>query len=133
MNALYTLGRQAFLDGDIDYSADTIKVALVNDSYTPNLATDQFYSTISSAVVGTPQTLASKTSTGGVADAADVSFSSVTAGNTITYLAIYKDTGNPATSPLIALIDTATGLPFETNGGNANVTWDNGANKIFKL
>ena len=29
-NTLYDLGRQAFLDGDIDWSADTIKAALVD-------------------------------------------------------------------------------------------------------
>ena len=48
-------------------------------------------------------------------------------------LLIYKDTGTEATSPLIAYIDTATGLPVTPNGGNITVTWDNGTNKIFKL
>ena len=46
---------------------------------------------------------------------------------------IYKDTGDNATSPLIALIDSATGLPITPNGGDIIVVWDNGANKIFKL
>jgi hypothetical protein len=46
---------------------------------------------------------------------------------------IWKDTGNPATSPLIALIDTATGIPVATTGGDITVYFDNGANKIFKL
>jgi hypothetical protein len=46
---------------------------------------------------------------------------------------IYKDTGTAATSPLIAYIDTATGLPVTPNGGDITVTWDNGSNKIFKL
>ena len=31
---------------------------------------------------------------------------------------IYKDTGSEATSPLIAYIDTATGLPITPNGGD---------------
>lgn len=36
-------------------------------------------------------------------------------------------------SPLIAFIDTATGLPVTPNGGDITVAWDSGANKIFKL
>ena len=46
---------------------------------------------------------------------------------------IYVDTGTEATSPLIAYIDTATGLPITPNGGDIIVTWDNGTNKIFKV
>jgi hypothetical protein len=134
-NALYDKGRQAFLEGSIAYLTDTIKVALVTNGYTPNLSTHQFYSDLTpgSNVVGTPQTLGSKTSTNGVANAANVTYTAVTAGSTVTYLAIYKDTGSNSTSPLIALIDTATGLPVSTNGGDITVSWDTGANKILKL
>ena len=42
-------------------------------------------------------------------------------------------TGTEATKDLIAFIDTATGLPCTPNGGNINVVWDSGANRIFKL
>ncbi len=134
-NALYDKGRQAFLEGGIAYLTDTIKVALVKDSYSPNIATHQFYSDLTpgSNVAGTPQTFASKTSTSGVANAAGVTFTAVTTGSTINYLAIYKDTGVAGTSPLIALIDTATGLPASTNGGDISVAWDSGSNKIWKL
>jgi len=48
-------------------------------------------------------------------------------------LDIYQHTGVDATSRLIANIDSATGLPFTPNGGDATITWDSGANKIFKL
>lgn len=44
---------------------------------------------------------------------------------------IYRDTGDPATSDLIAYIDAATGLPFTPDGGNQNVTWPAGG--IFAL
>ena len=37
------------------------------------------------------------------------------------------------TSPLIANIDVATGLPITPSGGDIIVQWDTGANKIFKL
>lgn len=131
-NTLYDLGRQAFLDGDIDWSADTIKAALVDTGTYTFSQSHQYYSSVSSAVVGTPATLASKTSTSGVADAADVTYSAVS-GSTVEALVLYKDTGNAATSPLIAYIDTATGLPVTPNGGDISIAWDSGANKIFKL
>lgn len=132
-NALYNKGREAFMSGSINMSSDTIKVALVDSAdYTVNLATHQFFSSVSGAGVVATATLASKTVTDGIFDAADVTFTSVT-GDPSEALVIYKDTGSNATSPLIAYIDTATGLPVTPNGGNITVTWDNGTNKIFKL
>lgn len=131
-NALYDKGREKFLTGAINASADTLKCALIKDTYAPTLGSDEFFSTPSSHVVGTPQTLTSKTVTGGVLDAADVTFSAVPTA-AVKYCAIYKDTGSAATSPLIALFDTAAGLPVSTNGGDIIIAWDNGANKIFKL
>ena len=94
-------------------------------------ASHEFYSSVSSAVVGTPQTLGSKTTTDGVFDAADVTFSSVT-GNSVEAFVIYKDTGTASTSPLIAFIDTvASGLPVTPNGGNITITFN--ASGIFAL
>ncbi|MCJ7976454.1 MULTISPECIES: hypothetical protein [Aeromonas] len=131
-NALYDKGREKFLTGAINASADTLKCALLKSTYSPTLASDEFYSGISAHVVGTPQTLTSKTVAAGVLDAADVTFTAVPTAN-VNYCAIYKDTGTAATSPLIALFDTAAGLPVSTNGGDIIIAWDNGPNKIFKL
>ncbi|WP_429169009.1 hypothetical protein [Aeromonas rivipollensis] len=131
-NALYDKGREKFLTGAINASADILKCALIKDTYAPTLGSDEFFSTLSSHLVGTPQTLTSKTVTGGVLDAADVTFSAVPTA-AVKYCAIYKDTGSAATSPLIALFDTAAGLPVSTNGGDIIIAWDSGANKIFKL
>lgn len=131
-NSLYDLGRESFLKGEISWSGDNIKACLVDSaSYTPNTATDQFLSDLS-GVVATSGNLASKTTTDGVADAADVTFSSVT-GNQSEYIVVYQDTGVSTTSRLIALVDTATGLPVTPNGGDIVVQWDSAANKIFKL
>jgi len=135
-NALFDAGREAFLNADIDWTADNIKVALVDSAdYTVSLSTHDFFSDVNAvgaAIVATSGNLASKTSTAGVADAADVTFTAVT-GDVSEYLIIYKDTGTPATSNLIAYIDTATGLPVTPNGGDISVIWDSGASKIFKL
>ena len=132
-NALYGKGKEKLLTAAINISSDTIKVALLTSAYSPNLRTDEFHSTISAYIVGTPQTLASKTITLGVVDAADITYAAVTAGSTVSRLAIYKDTGLSASSPLLALIDTITGFPLATNGGDIQVVWDSGANKIFSL
>jgi hypothetical protein len=112
-------------------SAGTVKVALVDTGvYTYNAA-DQFYTSVSSAVVGTPQTIGSKTFTNGVFDGADATFTAVT-GASIEALVLYVDTGTAATSPLVAYIDTSvTGLPVTPNGGDISITWN--ASGIFAL
>lgn len=133
-NTLYDSARQGFLEAQVNWLTDTMKVLLVDSgAYTPNVSTHQFLADIpiSSRIAG-PVTLTSKTTTGGAADAADVTFTSVS-GASIEMIVIYKDTGTEATSPLIAMIDTATGLPITPNGGDIIVTWDNGVNKIFKV
>lgn len=130
-NALYDHGRDAFLNAGINWTSDTIKVALVDTgAYTVNLSTHQYLSSLTG--VTATATLASKTSSAGIADAADVAFTAVS-GVQSEALVIYKDTGTAGTSPLIAYIDTATGLPVTPNGGDIDITWDNGTNKIFKL
>lgn len=134
-NALYDLARQSFLSGSpaIDWDTDNIKVSLVRSSaYTPNLATDQFLSSVPTRVADSAD-LSGKSVTSGVADASDVTFTAVAAGLAVQYVLIWKDTGVAGTSPLIALIDTGTGLPITPNGGDIVVSWDAGANKIFKL
>lgn len=134
-NALYAKFKESLLSQNpsVDLDTDTIKVALVSSTYTPNTASNQYYSSVS-GVIGTPATLSGKSVTDGVFDASDVTFTSVTSTATVTQLVLYKDTGTASNSPLIALIDSATsGLPVTPNGGDITVSWDNGANKIFKL
>jgi hypothetical protein len=136
MSALYDLARQSFLSQSpsIDWDTDNIKVSLVRSSdYTPNLATDQFLGVSVPTRVADSGNLAGKSVTAGVADASDITFTAVGAGAAIQYLVIWKDTGVANTSPLIALIDTGTGLPVTPNGGDITVQWDGGADKIFKL
>lgn len=132
-NAFYAKGAEKILSGLIDFTTDTIKVALLKNTYPQNLAADEFYDDLSAYVVGTPQALGSKSVTGGAFDAADPTFVAVAAGDTIEALVIYKDTGSTATSPLLMYIDTVTGFPLATNGGDITPQWDNGAYKIVSL
>lgn len=133
-NALYDLGREGFLAGDIDWDANTIKIMLIDEADdTIDLATDDnLDDRASGARVATSSALGSKTTTAGVADAADVTFSAVT-GDVSESIDGFKDTGTESTSRLIFNIDTATGLPVTPNGGDITVTWSNGSDKIFKL
>jgi hypothetical protein len=131
---LYDKGREGFLAGDIDWDANVIKIVLIDlADYTPDYAVHQFLSSVPVAArVGTPQTLTSKTTTAGVADAADPTFPAVT-GDQSEAILIYQDTGTEATSRLIGMITAGTNLPVTPNGGDIVVQFDNGANRIFKL
>lgn len=133
-NALYNKAKESFLSQNpsIDLDTDTIKVSLIDTAAYTFSAAHDFWDDAVAGVIGTPQTLGTKTVTDGAFGAANSTFTAVS-GATVEALIIYKDTGVAGTSPLIAYIDTATGLPVTPNGGNITVTWDTGANKIFKL
>jgi hypothetical protein len=136
-NLFYTSFKANLLDssasGAISFPSNTIKVILIDEGTYTRSAAHQFLSDVAGgARVGTAQTLASKTTTAGVFDAADVTFTSVT-GASVESILIYKDTGVEGTSPLIALVDTvSSGLPVTPNGGNITIVWDN-TNGILKI
>ena len=132
-NALYETGINAFLRGDLSWNSHTFKVVLVSSSYTVNLTSYQYLSSIpSGARVATSSALTTSLPGAGVADASDITFSSVT-GSQVTQFVIYRDTGTEATSQLVAYFDTATNLPITPNGGDISITWSNDTNRIFKL
>lgn len=129
-DAIYPKYKQALLDGDtnIDINDGTVKVALSTAAY--NSAHD-FYDDVSASTVGTPQTIANTTVTNGLFDGDNVTYTAVAGGSTVTALIIYIDTGTPGTSRLVAFIDTVTGFPLSTNGGDVTVAWN--ASGIFQL
>ncbi len=139
-NSLYDKGRQRFLEAQLNWITDDIKVVMVDTALYTFAASHEFLSSIAAeSRVTAPTTLTSKTSTNGAADAQDVTFAAVN-GPSIEALVLYKQvlaldgvTPDDAASILIAYIDTATGLPITPNGGDIIVTWDNGINKIFRL
>lgn len=140
-NALFDPGREGIADDTISLSVGVIKAALLR-GYTFSAA-HKFVSDVTGAggtIVGTPQTLGSKTYTSGVVDAADVTYTAVASGAAIGALLIYQASAVTGGSDVaataqrvIAYIDTATGLPVTPNGGDISVQWDNGANRVFKL
>ncbi len=131
-SALYDPGREGFLDGSIDWDTNDMRVMLVLSTYTFSAA-HKFLSDLGAVDNGRSAALTSKTVASGVADAADSSLVA-TAASASKALVVFQHTGADATARVIAYIDTATGLPFTPAAGQTvNLTFDNGANKIFKL
>lgn len=133
-NAIYPKAKEQMLQGGINLSSSTVKAVLIDTADESYNSADEFLSDVTGAgIVGTAQTLGTKTFTNGVFDAADVTFTAVT-GDQAEAILIYIDTGNSATSRLIAFLDTGyTNLPVTPNGGDITIQWDSGSNKIFAL
>lgn len=140
-NAIFLPGREGFLRGEISWNIATIKVSLVR-AYTFNSA-HKFVSDVTGAggiLHVTSSALAGKTTTNGIADATDFSYTAVTTNASNHYLLVYQSsavTGGAdvaATAQrLICWLDTGTNLPVVPNGGDVNIVFDNGSNKIFVL
>lgn len=132
-NTLYDPGRNAFLNGDIDYTNDTIVVYLIDIADYTFSPAHQYLSSVATAGRIASATLTGKSTSGGVADANDTVLANVT-GDVAEALILVKSTGNEATSSLIGYIDSvASGFPLTPNGGDVTITWDSGVNRIFKL
>lgn len=131
-SALYNPGREGFLDGSIDWDTGDIRAMLVLSTYT-FVASHKFLSDLGAVDNGRSAALGTKTVTDGVADAADTSLVA-TAAAASKAIVIFQHTGSDATARVIVYIDTATGLPFTPAASQTvNITWDAGANRIFKL
>jgi len=133
-DAIYGISRKAFLDKDLDLLVDDIRVILIDlADYTLSIDTHDFLDDVPGAArVAVSSAMTTKTTTLGVFDADNITFSSVS-GDVSEALIIYRHTGTDATSQLIAYIDGATGLPVTPNGGDITITWDSGSDKIFKI
>jgi hypothetical protein len=126
-NIVYPAYRHAAYTGasNVSLTGGTLKCVFVDAAdYTYSSAHDFYNDVAAGARVGTPQTIGSVTlsATTAILDGADVTFTAVS-GDPCEYLLLYLDTGNEATSRLVALIDTATGLTLTPNGGNVGVTF----------
>jgi len=120
------------LNKEVDFDTDTIKVALLTSSYTPDQDAHDYYNDVSTyEVSGTGytaggNTLGSKTATYDsatnviVLDAADTTWSSSTI--TARYAVVYDSTGTASTSTLIGYVDF--GSDQSSTNGNFTITWD---------
>lgn len=129
-NVLYNSFKKDILSGAIDLTSDTIKVALVTSSYTPDQDGDADFSDVSDEITGTGYTAGGATLTSlsvtqdntndrGVFDADDVTWSTSTI--TARGAVVYKSTGTSATSNLICYIDFSTDQV--SSAGDFKITW----------
>ena len=134
MSGYFLKGVASLLIAEIDLIGDNLKIVGIDTGVdTPVTATDEFLADIAiGARVVTSANLGSKILTTGSGyvqlEAAGQTILGVT-GASFEMCALYKDTGNVATSPLIYLWTTATGspgLPLTPNGGNVDVSFPSG-------
>lgn len=135
-NRLYRKYLHALATGTaVNLSTATLKFVLVDSAtYTPDttITGHEFLSDIvSGARLATTAALSSVTVTDAGLDAADPAIPDAGGGATAEYAVLYVDTGAAATSRLLALFDTATGLPLTLDG--TNDTLQINASGIFKL
>lgn len=134
---VYNTFKELLMEGSLDLLTDTIKVALVT-GYTPDVDLHLNWDDVSaSEESGTGytaggETLANKTVTQddtddeGVFDADDVTWTGLDVG-TPSHAIIYKDTGTPSTSTLIAYVE----LGVASTGQDYTIQW--GAEGIVNL
>lgn len=125
---------------DIEWTTDTIKVALVTSTYTPNQDTDNYANLAGftgnelSGGGYARQTLGTKTLTYDATSntvrfkAADPSWTSFT--GIFRYAVIFKDTGSAATSPLIGYIDFGSDQSITSGTFTINFDTTDGALRI---
>lgn len=139
-DAVFDKAREGFANGDIDWTAATIKAALIR-GYTLSQS-HEFVSDVTGAggTLVASQTLTGKTATGGLCDAADPTFPAVAAGAPITAILIYQASAvaggadvAASAQRVIARLDGYANLPVTPNGGDIAIAFDDGANRIFKL
>ena len=130
-DVVYNSFKRDIMNGSIDLDTDTIKVALVTSSYTPDQDAHDNFDDVTNEVSGTGYTaggatLASvtvsvdNTDNEGVFDAADVTWSTSTI--TARGAVIYKSTGTASTSKLIGYIDF--GSDKSSSAGNFTIQWN---------
>jgi hypothetical protein len=117
------------MSGGIDLDTDTLKIALVTSSYTPDQDAHDNFDDVTNEVTGTgytsggatltPSVSVDNTDNEGVFDAADVSWttSTITARGAV----IYKSTGTASTSKLICYLDF--GSDKSTSNGTFAITF----------
>lgn len=117
-----------FFDKGVAWASDTIKVALLDATYSPSLGDEWFSEVSAKEVSGTGYSSGGSTLTGKTAtrdedagkitfSASFMTFSTVTLSN-VGYAVVYKSTGTASTSPLIKVVDLRSG------GAGRNVTSD---------
>lgn len=127
---IYNAGKLTLLKGQVQPLADTLRAALVTGDYVADKDAHTFFADVSHEVSGTGYTAGGAALTG-------ISLSQDNANDRAALLAdnvvwpvsaftahaavLYKDTGNPATSPLLAYLNF--GGDHTVSGEDFNLEW----------
>lgn len=130
-SVVYNSFKRDIMNGGINLASDTIHVALVTSTYSPNIDTHDNFDDITNEVSGTGYTAGGgeldnkavtvdTTDDEGVWDADDETWanSTITARGAV----IYKNTGTGSTSKLICYIDF--GADKISSAGNFTIAWN---------
>lgn len=130
-SVIYNSAKRDLINGTIDLDSNTIKVALVTSSYSPDIDAHDNYDDLTNEVangngyttggetLANASVTADNTNDRAVFDAEDVTWSTATI--TARGAVIYKDTGTPSTSRLIAYIDF--GSDKTSTAGDFTIAW----------
>jgi hypothetical protein len=134
-NFVYKKAKQAILNGQFNFSADSFRVSFIKSSYIPNENSHEFLSDIPSiSIAYTTANLTGITNILGTIDAGDFGFT-IPANTAFNAIVFYKVGSNDASSRLLFYIDDSAGLPF--SGSSEEVTvifnWNNDINKILSI
>lgn len=123
-NSLYNQYLEDLLNGVYDTVTANIGAALLNNSASFNNANTHL-SDVNSNQIGSVVDLTGVTLTTTTISANSVTFTGISASLTVKAVVIFRDTGTPSTSQLIAWFDTGTGFPLTTDGSDITVNWNN--------
>lgn len=102
---IYPYARELFATAQLNWTTGVWRAILLPLSYTPNL-TNQFLSEVSAGVrVATSSEITGKSATNGICSGDAIPFRLLFDTRFVSQAIIYRDSGDEATSPLIALID----------------------------
>lgn len=126
-NSLFDQYRQDCIEGGGDLATANVASHLLDAAdHTTDTALDRDLADIASAAIEEVSgNFSSKTTTDGVFDAADVTFTAA-AGDPVEELNVYINTGTAATSSMVANFDTASNLPLTLNGSDVVAQWNAG-------
>lgn len=130
-------GKRCMMDGTVDWDATTLKILVLDNTYTPNADHSTIADIVSHEISVAGYTggfngagrksLASKTVTQDDAndrvdlDAADLTWTALATGATIGGYAVVREATNDAGSDVIAILGLSAGVP--TNGGDHTAQW----------
>jgi hypothetical protein len=134
-NFVYKKAKQAILNGQFNFSADSFRVSFIKSSYIPNENSHEFLSDVPAlSIAYTSENITGITNNLGIIDAEDFT-STISADVAFNAIIFYKVGSNDGNSRLLFYIDSSTGLPFTGSSEAVTVVfnWNNDINKILSI